>query len=104
MNVEKDTDATIEPEADEATSAAVAALEPTNGPEMTFKLFRVNTSSPVYEESDWCGPIWRKDCVWGYILLIFALVYIVRGGVFGIEVDISGSEKLETFMAPRSMI
>ena len=86
-------EAKIEQEAVEAANAAVTALVnqgTANGPEMTFKLFRSNTdtSAPTYEKNNWCGPIWRKDCVWGYILLILTLVYVGFGGYFVLEVNI----------------
>ena len=84
-------EAQIEREADEAASAAITTFmnEGTaNGPEMTFKLFGINTSTPTHAQSNWCGPLWRKDCAWGYVLLILALVYAGFGGYFGFQVHI----------------
>ena len=83
-------EAKIEREATESASAAITAFlsdgSTANGPEMSFKLFRINTSAPDYDKKNWCGPCWRKDCAWGYVLLILALVYAGVGSYFGYQV------------------
>lgn len=83
-------EAKIEREATESASAAITAFlsdgSTATGPEMSFKLFRINTSAPDYDKKNWCGPCWRKDCAWGYVLLILALVYAGVGSYFGYQV------------------